>query len=57
MLAFSGLAKAPVALGAVPVGVLVLLGFWFVRKLIKLALTLFLLAAGLTLYLRMRHGV
>jgi hypothetical protein len=44
MLEFPTLAKAPAALNAVPVAILVLLGLWAVRKLVKLALVLFVLA-------------
>jgi hypothetical protein len=56
MIGFPGLAKVPVALGPVPLGVLLLVGVWLVRKLVKLAVLLLLLGAGLTLYLRLRHG-
>ncbi len=45
MLEFPTLAKTPAALGAVPVAILVLAGLWAVRKLVKLALVLFVLAA------------
>jgi hypothetical protein len=39
------LAKLPTALSAVPVAVLVVAGLWAARKLVKLALLLFLAAA------------
>jgi hypothetical protein len=39
------LAKAPIAMNAVPVAVLALAGLWAARKLVKLALVLFLAAA------------
>ena len=45
MLEFPTLARTPAALSAVPVAILVLAGLWAVRKLVKLALVLFVLAA------------
>jgi hypothetical protein len=57
MLQFPTLAKAPTAMNAVPVAVLVLAGLWAVRKLVKLALVLFLAAALLGGFLLARGGL
>jgi hypothetical protein len=51
------LAKAPAALNAVPVAVLVLLGLWTARKLVKLALLLFALAVVVGAFLWVRGGL
>jgi hypothetical protein len=57
MLEFPTLAKAPAAISAVPVAVLVLAGLWAVRKLVKLALVLFLAAAVVGGFLWARGGL
>jgi hypothetical protein len=57
MLEFPTLAKAPAAISAVPVAVLVLAGLWAVRKLVKLALVLFLAAVVVGGFLWARGGL
>lgn len=57
MLEFPTLAKAPVTLSALPVAVLVLAGLWAVRKLVKLALVLFVLAVLVGGFLWARGGL
>lgn len=57
MLEFPTLAKAPVALSAAPVAILVLAGLWAVRKLVKLALVLFMLAVLVGAFLWARGGL
>ncbi len=50
------LAKAPNALNVAPVAILVLVGLWSARKLIKLAVFLLVLAAVVGAFLWMRGG-
>jgi hypothetical protein len=57
MLEFPTLAKAPVALSAAPVAILVLAGLWAVRKLVKLALVMFVLAVLVGAFLWARGGL
>ena len=57
MLEFPILAKAPAALSAVPVAVLVVVGLWALRKLVKLAVFLFLAAAVVGGFLWYRGGL
>jgi hypothetical protein len=57
MLEFPTLAKAPAAISAVPVAVLVLAGLWAVRKLVRLALVLFLAAVVVGGFLWARGGL
>jgi hypothetical protein len=57
MLEFPTLTKAPAAISAVPVAVLVLAGLWAVRKLVKLALVLFLAAVVVGGFLWARGGL
>ncbi len=51
------LAKAPNALNVAPVAILVLVGLWSARKLIKLAVFLLVLAAVVGAFLWMRGGL
>lgn len=57
MLEFPTLAKVPTAISAMPVAVLLLAGLWAVRKLVKLALVLFVLAALVGGFLWARGGL
>jgi hypothetical protein len=57
MLEFPTLAKVPTAISAVPVAVLLLASLWAVRKLVKLALVLFVLAALVGGFLWARGGL
>ena len=57
MLGFPTLARAPVIANLVPVAILVLVGLWALRKLAKLALVLFVLAALVAAFLWARGGL
>ncbi len=51
------LAKTPAVFNAVPVAVLVLIGLWAARKLVKLAVFLFVLAIAVGAFLWVRGGL
>ena len=53
----SALAKAPMALNVAPVAVLVVIGLWVARKLIKLAVLVLALAAAVGAVLWARGGL
>jgi hypothetical protein len=57
MLELPPLAKAPVALNAVPVAILVIVVLWAARRLAKLALLLLVLAAVVAGLLWVRGGL
>ena len=57
MLEPSALAKAPVAANVAPVAVLLIVGLWVARKLIKLAVFLLVLAALAAAALWARGGL
>jgi hypothetical protein len=57
MLEFPTLAKVPTAVNGVPVAVLLFAGLWLVRKLVKLAVVLFVLAALVGGFLWVRGGL
>ncbi|HZD02763.1 MAG TPA: hypothetical protein VFA46_21990 [Actinomycetes bacterium] len=57
MLELPNLAKTSVALNAAPVAVLVVIGLWLARKLVKLAVLAFALAAVVGAVLWVRGGL
>jgi hypothetical protein len=57
MLEFPTLAKLPIAINAAPVAVLLLAGLWALRRLVKLALVLFLAAVAVGGLLWARGGL
>jgi hypothetical protein len=51
------LAKTPVAFNVAPVAVLAIVGLWFARKLVKLAMFLFVIAAVVGAFIWARGGL
>jgi hypothetical protein len=57
MLGLPTLAKTPAVMNVAPVAVLVIVGLWLARKLIKLAVFLLTLAAVVGAFLWVRGGL
>jgi 4-amino-4-deoxy-L-arabinose transferase-like glycosyltransferase len=57
MLQLPALAKSPAAFNVVPVAVLVLIGLWAARRLVKLAVFLLALAVVVGAFLWLRGGL